>query len=226
MPYLLRNDDLIVTAFLLSFVLIVWAVSRSWAYLEEWCTGFFNEEGKRKIFTKHLDVQLNGVVPIIVSVSVLMGTLVAGYIQHNEPALMAELTPEVVFAGSVGGVLLLILLKLLLYYLVNCTFFRSEQAGEWAKSYLVTLLLEALLLFPLVIAAVFLDLSLEVQEWSVLSLLAIVELVRLMKLKVIFFRGALGYVHIFLYFCTLNLATTIVAWQILTHIKLLLDIVK
>ena len=226
MPYLLRNDDLIVAAFLLSFLLIVWAVSRSWAYLDEWWTGFFNEEGKRKKFTKHLDVQLNGVVPIVVSVSALMGILVAGYIQHKEPALMAEFTPEVVFAGSVGGVFLLILLKQLLYFLVNCTFFRKEQAGEWAKSYLVTLLLEGMLLFPLVVAAVFLDLPIELQEWAVLLLLVVVELVRLIKLKVIFFRGALGYVHIFLYFCTLNLATNIVAWQILTHIKLLLDIVK
>ena len=226
MPYLLRHDDFIVTAFLLSFVLIVWAVSRSWAYLDEWCTGFFNEEGKRKIFTKHLDVQLNGVVPILVSESVLMGILVAGYIHHYEPELITTLTPEVVFAGSAGGVLALVLLKLLLYYLVNCTFFRREQAVEWSKAYLVTLLLEGILLFPLVIAAVFLDLPLEVQEWGVLSLLAIVELVRLMKLKVIFFRGALGYVHIFLYFCTLNLAPTLVGWQILTHIKLLLDIVK
>jgi hypothetical protein len=226
MPYLLRNDDLIVAAFLLSFVLIVWAVSRSWAYLEEWWTGFFNEEGKRKIFTKHLDVQLNGVVPIVVSVSALMGILVTGYIQQCAPEVMAAYTPEWTFAGSVCGVLLLIVLKLLLYTLVNYTFFRSEQAGEWAKSYLVTLLLEGCLLLPLVVATVFLDLPIPLQEWGVLLLLAIVELVRLIKLKVIFFRGALGYVHIFLYFCTLNLATTIVAWQILTHIKLLLDIVK
>lgn len=226
MPYLLRNDDMIVAAFLLSFVLIVWAVSRSWAYLEGWWTGFFNEEGKRKKFTKHLDVQLNGVVPIIVSVSVLMGILFTGDIQHATPEVIVEYTPELVFAGSVGFVLVFILFKLLLYFCVNCTFFRREQAVEWSKTYLVTLLLEGCLLLPLVIAGVFLDLSVGVREWCILLILLFVELVRLIKLKVTFFRGALGYVHIFLYFCTLNLATAYVALLILVHIQRILDIVK
>jgi hypothetical protein len=77
-----------------------------------------------------------------------------------------------------------------------------------------------------VAATVFLDLPTEVQQWWVLLIISGIEVLRLIKLKVIFFRGALGYVHIFLYFCTLNLATSLVAWRLLTQIKLLLDSVK
>jgi hypothetical protein len=152
--------------------------------------------------------------------------LFTGDIQHATPEVIVEYTPEWVFAGSIGFVLLFILFKLLLYFCVNCTFFRREQAVEWSKTYLVTLLLEGCLLLPLVIAGVFLDLSVAVREWCILLILLFVELVRLIKLKVTFFRGALGYVHIFLYFCTLNLATSLIFWRLLTQIKLLLDTVK
>lgn len=226
MPYQLRNDDIITAAFLLSFMLTVWAVSRSWPFLEAWWSGFFNEDRKRKKFTKHLDVQLNGCVPIVVSASLLFGILVTKYVQQFVPEVFQEFTPQLVFACGAGGIFTLVVLKLLLYLLVNLTFFNSTQAREWTTSYLVTLLFEAILLLPLVAATVFLDLPTEVQQWWVLFVISGIEVLRLIKLKVIFFRGALGYVHIFLYFCTLNLATSLVAWRLLTQIKLLLDSVK
>ena len=226
MPYQLRNDDIITTAILLSFMLTVWAVSRSWPYLEAWWGGFFNEERKRKKFTKHLDVQLNGCVPIMVSASLMFGILVTKYVQEFAPEVFHEFTPQVVFACGAGGILTLVVLKLLLYLLVNLTFFNNAQAGEWTASYLVTLLFEAILLLPLSVAIVFLDLPTEAQQWWVLFIISGIEVLRLIKLKVIFFRGALGYVHIFLYFCTLNLSTSLVAWRLLTQIKLLLDTVK
>ncbi len=226
MPYLLRNDDLLIAAFLLSFLLIVWAVSRSWVFLEGWWTGFFNDEGKRKKFTKHLEVQLNGVVPIIVSVSLLLGVLLASYVQREVPELFQFWKPQEVYLWGCGALLGFILLKQLLYLLVNYTFFSASSTAEWARSYLVTLLVEGVMLFPLVVATLFLDLSSVWQQIWFWSIVGLVELLRLLKLKVIFFHGVLGYVHIFLYFCTLNLATTYVAWQQLTHIKLLLDLVK
>ena len=104
MSYLLRNDDLLIAAFLLSFLLIVWAVSRSWAFLEGWWTGFFNDEGKRKKFTKHLEVQLNGVVPIIVSVSLLLGILLASYVQREVPELFQLWKPQEVYLWGSGAV--------------------------------------------------------------------------------------------------------------------------
>ena len=222
MPYLLRNDDIIAAALLLSFMFIIWAVARSWTYLEGWGAGLFDSERKRKKFTKHMDVQLNGCVPIVVSVSLLLGVLVTSYVQHCVPELISTLTSQRVFLAGAGGVLAVVVLKLLLYYLVNRTFFSSEQTAEWAKSYLVTLLLEGVLLLPLVVSVVYLDLSVKGQEWWCFGILVVVELIRLIKLKVIFFHGVLGYVHIFLYFCTLNLATSLIAWRLLTQIKLLL----
>ena len=226
MPYLLLHDDMIAAALLLSFMFIVWAVARSWAFLENWCVVFFNSGRKRKKFTQHLDVQLNGCVPIVLSVSLLLGILVTSYVQHGALEVWEQFTPQCVFAVGSGGVFAVIVLKLLLYYLVNRTFFSAEQTAEWTTAYLVTLLLEAVLLLPLVMATVYLNLPMREQEWGWWAILIVVELVRLMKLKVTFFRGALGYVHIFLYFCTLNLATSLIFWRLLTQIKLLLDTVK
>lgn len=226
MPYLLRNDDVIAAALLLSFVFIVWAVARSWTFLEGWCAGFFNSERKRKKFTKHLDVQLNGCALIVLSVSLLLGVLVTSYVQHGVPEVMEAYPPQWVFLIGAAGGLTVVLLKLLLYYLVNRTFYSGEQTAEWTTAYLVTLLMESVLLLPLVVATVYLDATFGVQKWWWLGVLVVVELVRLMKLKVTFFRGALGYVHIFLYFCTLNLATDLISWRLLTQIKLLLDTVK
>lgn len=226
MPYLLRYDDWIVSAFLLSFLLIVWAVSRSWTFLEGWWTGFFRVETNRKKFTKHLDVQLNGCIPIVVSVCLLLGIMVTGYVQQSAPEVFAAYSPCYIFAIGAGGVGTVIVLKLLLYAIINRIFFSKEQREEWTITYLVTLLYEAIFLLPLVAAIVFLDLPLGGQKWWLLSILCGTEILRFMKLKVTFFRGALGYVHIFLYFCTLNLATTLVGWRLLTQIKLLLDTVK
>ena len=226
MPYLLRYDDWIVSAFLLSFLLIVWAVSRSWTFLEGWWTGFFRVETNRKKFTKHLDVQLNGCVPIVVSVCLLLGIMVTGHVQQSVPEIFAAYSPCYIFAIGAGGVGTVIVLKLLLYAIINRIFFCKEQREEWIITYLVTLLYEAIFLLPLVASVIFLDLPLWGQKWWLLSILCGTEILRFMKLKVTFFRGALGYVHIFLYFCTLNLATTLVGWRLLTQIKLLLDTVK
>lgn len=226
MPYLLRYDDWIISAFLLSFLLIVWAVSRSWTFLEGWWTGFFRQESNRKNFTKQHDVQLNGCIPIVVSVSLLLGILVTGYVQQTTPELLQEHSPNLILAFGVGGVGTIIVLKLALYAIINTIFFSKEQREEWTISYLVTLLYEAIILFTLVASTVFLDLHLGGQKWWLLCILCGTEILRFIKLKVTFFRGALGYIHIFLYFCTLNLATTLVGWRLLTQIKLLLDTVK
>ena len=226
MPYLLRYDDWIVSAFLLSFLLIVWAVSRSWTFLEGWWTGFFRIETNRKKFTKHLDVQLNGCIPIVVSVCLLLGIMVTGHVQQSTPEVFAAYSPCYIFAIGAGGVGIVIVLKLLLYAIINRIFFSKEQREEWTITYLVTLLYEAIFLLPLVASVIFLDLPLWGQKWWLLSILCGTEILRFMKLKVTFFRGVLGYVHIFLYFCTLNLATTLVGWRLLTQIKLLLDTVK
>ena len=226
MPYLLQNDDTIIASFLLSFILIVWAVSRSWTFIEGWWASFFRFENKRKMFTKRLDVQLNGCIPIVMSVSLLMGILVTGYTNRYTPETFQELNSNGIFIVGAGGILTVILLKLLLYFIVNNIFFTKEQAEEWTTAYLVTLLYEAILLLPLVASAIFLDLSMEGQKWWLICILCGIEIIRLIKLKVIFFRGMLGYIHIFLYFCTLNLATSLISWRLLTQIKLLLDSVK
>ncbi|MBR4297341.1 MAG: DUF4271 domain-containing protein [Bacteroidaceae bacterium] len=226
MPYLLQNDDWITASFLLSFILIVWAASRSWTFIEGWWASFFRFENKRKMFTKRLDVQLNGCVPIVMSVSLLVGILVTGYTYQTAPEVFQELTSNGIFAIGAGGILTVILLRLLLYFIVNSIFFTKEQTEEWTTAYLVTLLYEAILLLPLVASTVFLDLPIGGQKWWFISILCVIELIRLIKLKVIFFRGLLGYVHIFLYFCTLNLATSLISWRLLTQIKLLLDTVK
>lgn len=226
MPYLLRYNDWIASAFLLSFLLIVWAVSRSWTFLEGWWTGFFRVETNRKKFTKHLDVQLNGCIPIVVSVCLLLGIMVTGYVQQSAPEVFDTYPPNNILAIGIGGVGTVIVLKLLLYAIINRIFFSKEQREEWIITYLVTLLYEAIFLLPLVASEIFLDLPLWGQKWWLLSILCGTEILRFMKLKVTFFRGALGYVHIFLYFCTLNLATTLVGWRLLTQIKLLLDTVK
>ena len=227
MPYHLQNDDWIVSAFLLSFMLIVWAVSRSWTFLEGWWTGFFRiESNHRKKFTKQHDVQLNGCIPIVISASLLLGILVMGYVQLCIPEAFHEHTPSIIFGISVGGVCGIIVLKLVLYTIINSIFFNKEQRGEWIVSYLVTLLYETLFLLPLAAATIFWDIPLIAQKWWLISILIVIEALRFIKLKVTFFHGLLAYFHIFLYFCTLNLATTLIGWRLLTQIKLLLDTVK
>jgi hypothetical protein len=152
--------------------------------------------------------------------------MVTGYVQQSAPEVSDTYPPNKILAIGIGGVGTVIVLKLLLYAIINRIFFSKEQREEWTITYLVTLLYGAIFLLPLVAAIVFLDLPLGGQKWWLLSILCGTEILRFIKLKVTFFRGALGYVHIFLYFCTLNLATTLVGWRLLTQIKLLLDTVK
>ena len=108
-------------------------------------------------------------------------------------------------------------LMLFSYTGVNSVFFPPQKVKLWTDFYLLTLLFEGIILFTISLIVVYSQLSITDCKLPLVLLLGILEIPRIIKLKTIFFPGITGFVHIFLYFCTLNLAPLLLAVQILLN---------
>lgn len=95
--------------------------------------------------------------------------------------------------------------KILLYGVVNWTFFDKKKNGQWVRSYLFTNSLEGICLFPIVMLLTYFNLSIENAMTSVLVVVVLSKLLAFYKLYIIFFRGLGNILQIILYFCALEM---------------------
>ena len=95
--------------------------------------------------------------------------------------------------------------KVLLYRCVNHVFFDRESNSAWDNYYLISILTTGALLLPLTLLVIFFDLAYQEAIIAYILLMAIVKMLLLYKCYRTFFNDAIGYLHIILYFCALEI---------------------
>ena len=74
------------------------------------------------------------------------------------------------------------------------------------NAYNLIVLCKAMCFFPLVLVVVYFDLPVLTAVYAFLLILAVSEIMVIFKAKQIFFAYKFGLLHLFLYFCTLEMA--------------------
>lgn len=204
-PYQFMNDHFVAAALLFGFVLVAWVISRSRHFLMGQLKNFFRAPAASQPVAERTESELQGQLFLVFQTCFVVGILFVDHVQECLPQLFEQATPHLFLAVGVGVTVLFYLVKISLYDFINTVFFTRLQARAWKRTYLLSVLFLGLTLLPLALLAVYFNLSHPTQLLLFVCLLGINKLLLLYKCARIFFKSPLALVHLFLYFCALEI---------------------
>lgn len=216
-PYRFQSDDFVTTAILLSFFLVLWTIVRSRRFIANTIKNFFYEARERdNLFASRTDSELRGEVFLIFQTCFLLSISFFGYTQEHFPHVFIQVSPYKILTMALVVCCLYYLLKILLYRWVNHVFFARWQAKRWDETIFLSILSIGTLLFPTALLLVYFDIPVEQLERPFLFAVIAVKAAMLYKSYRIFFHYNWGFLHIIMYFCTLEIIPLMILWRVLT----------
>lgn len=155
----------------------------------------------------------------LLSLSTAMVTF--AYTQHDVAFYVFSETPYLLFGLFFLLWCVYFLLKRMMGGFVGWVFFSDGKIFTWRRSYTLLLVLEAWLSFAVALAVVYLPVSPRVMFDLALYAIVFVKILHLFKMYQIFFPNLYGTLHLFVYFCSLELVPLLVLWRVLTYPELL-----
>lgn len=202
--YAFRNDDNVTGIMLASFFVMAWVIATSWKFLRSHFNDFFYTRERGNLFAERDGRQLRGRAFLVVQTCFLISLLTFTATRTLLPDVFATASPYLLLGGVTVLSIAYYLLKLLLYSIVNHTFFSPAKCHLWTDTYLVSVLLTGCILLPVVLLVVFFDLPFASAILVTVLLLSVIKMLLLYKSYCIFFKTRLGVVHVILYLCTLE----------------------
>ena len=221
-PYLFRTDSFVTIVLMVSFFFVVWVISRSRHYLREQVKDFFHHRQRENLFAQRTQTELRGQLFLIFQTCFVLGILFFDYTQECQAEVFNQVSPYLILATSVGIFCLYYLLKIGVYSVVNNVFFDRRQCEQWNGAYLLCVLAMGLVLLPLSLLVVYFDMSLRNTAILFVCFLVVDKMLLFYKCSRIFFSYPFGWVHLFLYFCTLEIAPIFMLFRVQTYVSNLL----
>ena len=204
-PYQFMNDHFVAAALLVGFMLVAWVISRSHHFLMGQLKNFFRAPVSSQPVAERTESELQGQLFLVFQTCFVVGILFVDFVQERLPQLFEQATPHLLLAVGVGLTALFYGVKISLYDFINTVFFTRQQTQAWKRSYLLSVLLLGLSLLPLALLVVYFNLSHPTLLLLFVCTLGINKLFLLYKCARIFFKSPLALVHLFLYFCALEI---------------------
>jgi hypothetical protein len=112
-----------------------------------------------------------------------------------------------------GMVIIFVLLKALIYAVVNWLFFRHDENAKWMQAYFFVTAAFVFIIFPFALTELFVGLSEQILTFGLAILFIAYEILVLYKLIVNFKAKNYGILLIFLYFCTVEALPALFVWK-------------
>ncbi len=212
LPYRLRTDDGVTGLLLLCFFITAWVVARSWHslsgslagffHIREHGTGFTEADGSRPLMLPFMALQT----------CLLLSLLFFYYMQERFPAVVSAASPYALLGAGFGLCCLYRLLRVALSRFVNVVFFGVRKSEQWLSDYHLVFFLFGVLLFPQVLLVMYSEAGFTTVLALFFGSLAVVKILLFYKSFSIFFNYEYGYLHLFLYFCTLEILPLLLLW--------------
>ncbi|MBQ8099015.1 MAG: DUF4271 domain-containing protein [Bacteroidaceae bacterium] len=214
-PYSLRSDEFVTSILLLSFFVAMYILTQSMHVLIMQLKNFFYNRDRNQIFTLKSDSEMKNQFYIVLLACFLMTLLFFNYTQERLTSVFNQVSPYLLLGLDMGIFLLFYLGKYACSMIFNWTFFSTQQRSQWMNAYNLMVLVQALCFMPVVLLVVYFDLSITVTIPLVLGIVCLTEILVIFKTKQIFFEYSFGIIHLFLYFCTLELVPLLFLWKTL-----------
>ena len=218
LPYRMRADDYVNGILLLSFFLVVWVIAKSKHFLSMRFKDFFYpRREKRSTATGGATPELRGQLFLVFQTCFALSLLFFNYTQNFQTEVFNRISPYILLGLDVGICIAYYVVKVILYNIVNATFFQKQQNEEWQETYMLVTLGEGILLLPLAFLVIYFDLSFDSTKFAFLSIILILKLLLFYKCFCIFFNRVKLFLHLFLYFCTLEITPALLLWRTLVY---------
>ncbi len=133
-----------------------------------------------------------------------------------------SLSPLILLTIYAGVIMAALVVKQRLYHLVHATFFDMVQRRRWYESFSLLFIFESLILFPLALLSVYFDLAPEKVSIILAAVLLFVKILLFFKAFSVFFGKFKGCLHLFLYFCALEVLPLLLTWAVLVELTRLI----
>lgn len=214
-PYTFRMDDGVTALLLLSAFFLAYVVTASRHYLAERIKAFFRAVPDEADRAEHTGDEIRGRFFIFLVLSLCTAILYYDYLVDAGFREISAVSPYIPLGCATAAVLLFLLLKLVLYRFVNGIFFSTNKREQWFDDFHLVMLFLAVAVLALTLLVVFFDLSFSAQRTAFLVILSLTAALLLYRCFRTFCGGILDTLHIFLYFCTLEMIPALVMWRLL-----------
>lgn len=218
-PPTLRSDALITSALLISLFLFSFVASKSMRVFRLRIKGILHKKSREETVILSHEYELKSHIHVHLLNSLLTGILFFIYSGHFLPTASGPTAPHRLILADIGVILCYYLLKGMAYRIVNWTFFPRQELGQWNNTRCLLAIIKTLCLFPLTLVAVYHDLPPVPFLWAMGVILLVYEALILLKAKQFFFNYKFGCIHLFLYFCTLEIGSLALALRVLVYIN-------
>lgn len=222
LPYRIYRDDWVSGTLLLCFffLMFVWSGGRRF-FIEQAKNFFFSSRRRSMVSSQETGREMRYTVFLVLQNCIMMGLFTFGVLLEQTQFPAEELSHQAVLGICVGAYVIYYIGKLLLYAVVNGTFFDKEMQDEWMRSFLLTVSLEGVFLFPLVVLTIYFDLSSSGGFIYLIIVHSLVEMALFYKCLSLFFRDIHGGFHLIMYFCALELVPISLLWYAIMHMSLM-----
>ena len=217
--YTMASDDFITVGAMLLFVLFTFVIHRSRTLLFYKLNTFFSS---RQIYASD-EISTNNEEFLDILLLILIGCLSVSIIifAHLNPTTGLTTSPQygqlMLVFGCVAGI---VCLKGMLYSFVNWTFFNDERGRAWLSAFFFSVAIVSMLLFPLALIQIFIEASILNITYCLIGVVILQKVLLLCKLYVNFRPKRYGGLVFFVYFCSVELMPTLVAWHFLQKINI------
>lgn len=215
LDYRFQNDDYVTGGLVLNFLLIALVVARSWRFLKIQLEDFFHTRERPNLFNNREDNVLQGRFFLVLQTCLMIGMLFFGYVRTFHTDVFTQSSPYAILGAGIAVAAIYYTVKILLYRIVNTTFFPSEKCDQWSLTFLISILATGCGLLPIVLAMVFFEIAATDTPIVGLLLLTLVKSLLLYKSHHIFFKSTSSITHLILYFCALEISPFILLLGIL-----------
>jgi len=208
----IHGDDVITTLLLCCFILAVIAFANAKSFVLYQLRNFFYQPYEGRSENKETTSEIRSLFYLVSLSSIVISLLYYFHTMQIEGESFLLQSPYQLLAIFIGFVVGYFMLKYVLYIWVNGVFFGGKRNIHWMRSYIFLFIFEGILMFPLLFAQLYFDLSLETVELYFIIALIIVKLMTFYRCYVIFFRQNVVSIQIILYLCALEIVPLLALW--------------
>ncbi|QFQ12658.1 DUF4271 domain-containing protein [Pseudoprevotella muciniphila] len=216
-PYNFGSDTLITGTLIISAFISIWAVARMWNYLVRTFNDFFydiRQRGNVQMLSGDEDGNSNFWILAIHS-SLLLAMFFACYTQRIHPDIFNDKLPYLTIIIAMMVCLAFYFVRWLAYGFINNVFFEKWQVAKWNGTLSLATFIGSLIILALLLLYVFFNLPFRPISITFILLLAVGRIVLCYKAYATFFTYKGGFLHLILYFCTLEITPLLVLWKML-----------
>lgn len=219
LPYRHWNDDAITGILVVCMVLMFTLLSRNWKMLRQQAKAFFMPPRERGALS-HEEVESDQYLVLVMSVILCtMGSLLMyQYVVMQNPVMLAGRSPMWLLGAYFLCSLAYFAVRYMAARYVNWIFFDRVKKLNWESGFSFVVCAENILFFPIILVVLYADVPVRIVYFLLLILLVICKILWLIREFRIFFGNLYGLLHLFVYFCALEVMPLLALLRVLIYI--------